>query len=144
MLFPYLIKVSFLLGVLTLCYRWLIQFETFSKMNRLLLIFNVAAAWSLPLLPLPDWGPVAVQKEFHQSVPGIINAVPVIVDKITPANIPGPFQQLQESSELMVSDILLLIYLSVVVYMIFHLLYQLFEIFISSILRGEPSRFRKV
>lgn len=35
MLFPYLIKVSFLLAVLTLSYRWLIQYETFSKLNRL-------------------------------------------------------------------------------------------------------------
>ncbi|TDE16448.1 M56 family metallopeptidase [Dyadobacter psychrotolerans] len=138
MLFPYLIKVSFLLGVLTLCYRWLIQFETFSKMNRLLLIFNVAAAWSIPLLPLPDWGPVAVQKEFHQSVPGIVNAVPLISDKVTPVNISKSFQQVQRSSELMVTDILMLIYLSVVLYMTLLLLYQIFGLFL--VLLKQPSK----
>jgi hypothetical protein len=47
MLFPYLMKVSLLLAILTLGYRWLIQFETFSKLNRALLWLNVVAAWSL-------------------------------------------------------------------------------------------------
>lgn len=66
MLLPYLLKVSLLLAVLTLGYRWLIQYETFSRLNRALLWFNVIAAWSLPLIPLADWGPVAVQQQFHE------------------------------------------------------------------------------
>lgn len=56
MLLPYLLKVSLLLAVLTLAYRWLIQYETFSKVNRVLLWLNVAAAWTLPLIPLARLG----------------------------------------------------------------------------------------
>jgi len=59
-LFPYILKVSLLLAMLTLAYRWLIQYETFSKVNRVLLWFNVVAAWTLPLIPLASWGPIEV------------------------------------------------------------------------------------
>ncbi len=75
MLLPYLLKVSLLLAALTLGYRWLIQFETFSRLNRALLWFNVLAAWSLPLIPLGDWGPVAVQRQFHEVAPTQIKTV---------------------------------------------------------------------
>ncbi|MBE9461066.1 hypothetical protein ACFP1I_18965 [Dyadobacter subterraneus] len=68
MLIAYLLKVSLILAILTLGYRWLIQFETFSKMNRVLLWNNVFAAWTLPFIPLPNWGPIEVQEEFHQQI----------------------------------------------------------------------------
>ena len=138
MLFPYLIKVSFLLAVLTLCYRWLIQFETFSKMNRLLLVLNVATVWSIPLLPLPDWGPVQVQKEFHHTIPQIVNSVPLIAGKITPVNITESFHLEQLSTELVVTDILMLIYFSVVAYMTLLFLYQILEMFLA--LWKQPSQ----
>lgn len=38
MLFPYLLKVSLLLAVATLCYRWMVQFESYSRLNRALLL----------------------------------------------------------------------------------------------------------
>lgn len=88
MLITYLLKVSLLLAVLTLGYRWLIQFETFSKINRALLWLNVVAAWSLPFLPLPNWGPVTVQQEFHHRIPEIVKAAPVIQEKIVQAGFP--------------------------------------------------------
>lgn len=77
MLFPYLLKVSLVLATLTLAYRWLIQFETFSKLNRVLLWFNVTVAWLLPFTPLPDWGPVEVQRQFHQTLPEIRTNIPI-------------------------------------------------------------------
>lgn len=83
MLLPYLLKVSLLLAVLTLAYRWLIQFETFSKVNRVLLWLNVAAAWTLPLIPLASWGPTEVQHEFHQTLPIIALAIPVASTNIS-------------------------------------------------------------
>jgi beta-lactamase regulating signal transducer with metallopeptidase domain len=82
MLFPYLLKVSLLLAVLTLGYRWLIQFETFSKLNRALLWLNVVAAWSLPLVPLPAWGPLRVQTEFHHNIPKVVGKVPILAEPI--------------------------------------------------------------
>lgn len=88
MLITYLLKVSLLLAVLTLGYRWLIQFETFSKINRALLWLNVIAAWSLPFMPLPNWGPVTVQQEFHHRIPEIVKAAPVIQEKIVEAGFP--------------------------------------------------------
>ena len=78
MLIPYLMKVSLVLAVLTLAYRWLIQFETFSKLNRMLLWLNVAAAWALPLVSLPSWGPVEVQTEFHHSIPKVVGKLPAL------------------------------------------------------------------
>jgi hypothetical protein len=89
MLFPYLVKVSLLLAILTLGYRWLVQFETFSRVNRMLLLFNIAAAWTLPLLPLPYWGPVKVQQQFHETVPVLSEKLP----RITEANVfTGPLE----------------------------------------------------
>ena len=83
MLLPYLLKVSLLLAVLTLAYRWLIQYETFSKINRVLLWLNVAAAWTLPLIPLANWGPTEVQREFHQTLPEIAQAIPAVSQSIS-------------------------------------------------------------
>jgi beta-lactamase regulating signal transducer with metallopeptidase domain len=82
MLFPYLIKVSLLLAALTLGYRWLIQFETFSRVNRVLLWLNVAAAWLLPLIPLAHWGPVKVQQELHQSLPALVKVAPIPIKQL--------------------------------------------------------------
>lgn len=82
MLIPYLMKVSLVLAVLTLAYRWLIQFETFSKLNRVLLWLNVAAAWTLPLVSLPSWGPVEVQTEFHHSIPKVVGKLPALGEPI--------------------------------------------------------------
>ncbi len=87
MLITYLLKVSLLLAILTLGYRWLIQFETFSKINRALLWLNVVAAWSLPFIPLPNWGPVMVQQEFHQRIPEIVKAPPVTQEKMVQTGI---------------------------------------------------------
>ena len=84
MLFPYLLKVSLLLAVLTLGYRWMVQFETFSKLNRALLWLNVIAAWTIPLIPMPDWGPVKVQTEFHQTIPKIVKVIPAVAQQIVP------------------------------------------------------------
>lgn len=78
LLLPYLLKVSLLLAALTLAYRWLIQFETFSHLNRALLWLNVLAAWTLPLIPLASWGPVEVQQEFHRTLPELVAAVPSV------------------------------------------------------------------
>jgi beta-lactamase regulating signal transducer with metallopeptidase domain len=82
MLIPYLMKVSLVLAVLTLAYRWLIQFETFSKLNRVLLWLNVLAAWTLPLVSLPSWGPVEVQTEFHHSIPKVVSKLPMLGEPI--------------------------------------------------------------
>ena len=87
MLLPYLLKVSLLLAVLTLAYRWLIQYETFSKINRVLLWLNVAAAWTLPLIPLANWGPTEVQREFHQALPEISRAIPAVSQTISSRNL---------------------------------------------------------
>lgn len=82
MLIPYLMKVSLVLAVLTLAYHWLIQFETFSKLNRVLLWLNVAAAWTLPLIDLPNWGPVEVQTGFHHSIPKVVDKLPALVQPV--------------------------------------------------------------
>ncbi len=82
MLLPYLFKVSVILAALTLGYRWLIQYETFSRVNRTLLWLNVLAAWGLPLLPLASWGPVEIQREFHQTLPELTRVVPEIPQTI--------------------------------------------------------------
>jgi hypothetical protein len=87
MFITYLLKVSLLLAILTLGYRWLIQFETFSKINRALLWLNVVAAWSLPFIPLPNWGPVTVQQEFHHRISEIVKAPPVTQEKMAQTGI---------------------------------------------------------
>ncbi|WP_439583946.1 M56 family metallopeptidase [Dyadobacter bucti] len=86
MLIPYLFKVSILLTALTLGYRWLVRFETFSVVNRILLWFNVAASWTLPLAPLPAWGPIKVQTEFHEYLPRLIENLSVTSEtKVSPS-----------------------------------------------------------
>jgi hypothetical protein len=136
MLFPYLLKVSLLLAALTLAYRWLIQFETFSRANRVLLWLNVVAAWSLPLLPLASWGPVEVQQEFHQSLPTLVRVAPPTIEKYIGhvALLPT----LSESSAgWAVGDWLLLVYLCGVLFMTGRLLTQLGGLIRS--LRKAPS-----
>lgn len=83
MILLYLIKVSFLLGVLTLAYRWLVRYETFSHTNRLILLLNIVAAWTLPLIPLYSWGPVEVQKQFHQVTPKVIDTITPVVKPVS-------------------------------------------------------------
>ncbi|WP_229207890.1 M56 family metallopeptidase [Dyadobacter beijingensis] len=39
---------------------------------------NAAAAWTLPLVKLPDWGPKAVQAEFHHSIPKVVGKLPML------------------------------------------------------------------
>jgi hypothetical protein len=124
MLFPYLLKVSLLLAALTLAYRWLIQFETFSRANRVLLWLNVVAAWSLPLVPLASWGPEKVQREFHQSLPTLVSVAPPTVEKyIEQVALQPSFAE--SSAAWAVGDWLLLIYLSGVLFMSGRFLVQL-------------------
>jgi len=127
MLFPYLLKVSFLLAVLTLSYRWLIQYETFSKINRFLLIFNVLAAWSLPLIPLAAWGPVEIQKEFHQTIPEILKTVPLEPEKII-GIYPSINVTNQLSPEWSLMDWILAIYFVGVIYWALAFLYQIVKL----------------
>ncbi|KAA0989509.1 M56 family metallopeptidase [Dyadobacter aurulentus] len=123
MLFPYLLKVSLLLAVLTLGYRWMVQFETFSKLNRALLWLNVMAAWTLPLIPMPDWGPVKVQTEFHQSIPKIAKVIPTVAQQIIPDN--GSLAMKSSKWEgLGLADWLLLAYLAGVTILAVRFLYQ--------------------
>jgi beta-lactamase regulating signal transducer with metallopeptidase domain len=124
MLFPYLMKVSLLLAILTLGYRWLIQFETFSKLNRALLWLNVVAAWSLPLIPLADWGPVEVQAEFHQTIPKIAHAIPVVRQEISSFNPAPSIINSQHLPPWNVLDALTLIYLTGVAVMSAIFLFQ--------------------
>lgn len=124
MLFPYLLKVSFLLAVLTLSYRWLIQYETFSKINRFLLIFNILASWSLPLIPLADWGPMEVQKEFHQTIPEILKIVPLKPETINAVNL-SVNKTDQLSPAWMLMDWILAIYFLGVIYLTLIFLYQI-------------------
>lgn len=110
MLIPYLFKVSILLTILTLGYRWLVRFETFSGVNRVLLWFNIAASWTLPLAPLPAWGPIEVQTEFHENLPRLIERLSVTSENkvssgIIPANSSNAIVQ-----EWQLTDLLLAIY----------------------------------
>jgi len=124
MLFPYLLKVSFLLGVLTLSYRWLIKYETFSKINRVLLFLNVAAAWSLPLIPLAGWGPVDVQSEFHQKIPVVGKTFPAVLQTNT-AEIHSDIKARGAVSNLALEDFLIGAYFLGVLFMSLRLFYQL-------------------
>lgn len=103
-------KVSLVLAVLTLAYRWLIQYETFSKLNRVLLWLNAIAAWTLPLVALPSWGPVKMQTEFHQQIPKVVGKLPVINE---PAVLSGQFKApVTEAPSMSVADWILAIYLA--------------------------------
>lgn len=125
LILPYLLKVSLLLAALTLGYRWLIQFETFSHLNRALLWLNVLAAWSLPLIPLANWGPVEVQQEFYRTLPGLVAAVPTVVPPL--AAVGGQAASLGTSGTLAwgLADWLLLVYFVGVGFMLVRFLYQL-------------------
>ena len=141
MLLPYLLKVSLLLAVLTLAYRWLIQFETFSRLNRALLWFNVLAAWSLPLIPLGDWGPVAVQRQFHEVAPTQIKTVLAetrLIDSPTTPTIAlsadlgsGTMTLFESFSAWGATEWLLLIYGLGVVVLLARFLYQLCRLALS-------------
>ncbi|MBO9613876.1 MAG: M56 family metallopeptidase [Dyadobacter sp.] len=131
MLIPYLMKVSLVLAVLTLAYRWLIQFETFSRLNRVLLWLNVAAAWTLPLVSLPSWGPVEVQTEFHQSIPKVVEKLPALGPSL--AGIQSePFKTQIAAAEpsMTVADWLLVMYFAGMMIFSARLLFQLSRLFI--------------
>lgn len=125
MLIAYLLKVSLILAVLTLGYRWLIQFETFSKTNRILLWFNVFAAWLLPFTPLPNWGPVEMQEEFHQQIPQLMKSSPMVYKGIAvqQMNIVSPFSFYQIPWT--ITDIILSVYIVGVIFMSIKLFAQL-------------------
>ncbi len=147
MLLPYLLKVSLLLAVLTLGYRWLIQFETFSRLNRVLLWFNVLAAWSLPLIPLADWGPVAVQQQFYevsrtQLGTDLSTTLEVELPQAAPIDFSAELVADSPSLGQFVSawgatDWLLLIYGLGVIVLLTRFLYQLGRLVLS--LRGHPA-----
>lgn len=123
-LLPYLLKVSLLLAALTLGYRWLIQFETFSHLNRALLWLNVLAAWSLPLIPLANWGPVEVQQEFHRTLPELAAAVPKVAPSIAAIRIDSASLGTPGTQAWGLVDWLLLIYCVGVGFMVAKFLYQ--------------------
>ncbi|MPR32959.1 M56 family metallopeptidase [Salmonirosea aquatica] len=129
MLLYYLLKVSLLLAALTLGYRWLIQFETFSGINRALLWLNVLAAWSLPWIPLASWGPVEVQQEFHRTLPEIVNAVPTVAPPIAAISLEPVSTGTQGTPVWELADWLLLIYLVGAGIMLARLLYHLGGLF---------------
>ncbi|SEI43589.1 Signal transducer regulating beta-lactamase production, contains metallopeptidase domain [Dyadobacter sp. SG02] len=126
MLIPYLMKVSLVLAVLTLAYRWLIQFETFSKLNRVLLWLNVFAAWTLPLISLPSWGPVEVQSEFHHSIPKVVDKLPALMQPIATIQ-SQPYNASAESaaSKMTAADWISAIYFSGLMVMAVYFLFQI-------------------
>ncbi|MGV3600689.1 MAG: M56 family metallopeptidase [Dyadobacter fermentans] len=126
MMIPYLVKVSLVLAVLTLAYRWLIQFETFSKLNRVLLWVNVLAAWALPLVNLPSWGPVEMQTDIHDTFPKVVGQFPLLAEPLatirpesfkTEINTAVPFMS--------AGDWLLVLYFAGVVVLAARLLFQI-------------------
>lgn len=131
MLIPYLMKVSLVLAVLTLAYRWLIQFETFSKLNRVLLWFNAIAAWTLPLINLPSWGPVEVQTEFHHSIPKVVSKLPVLGQPIATIQA-QPFAASAEAvvTKMTAADWIGALYLSGVLIMAAYFLFQIGRLFL--------------
>jgi len=130
MLIPYLMKVSLVLAVLTLAYRWLIQFETFSKLNRVLLWLNAAAAWTLPLMSLPSWGPVEVQTEFHHSIPKVVGKLPALGEPIATIQA-EPFQvQASTSTTMTASDWMIAIYFAGMIILALYFLFQIGRLFI--------------
>lgn len=126
--FPYILKVSLLLAVLTLAYRWLIQYETFSKVNRVLLWFNVVAAWTLPLIPLASWGPIEVQREFHQTLPTITQAIPTVSRAVSSPIFAPTLLPSEVVTAWGVAEWLLLLYGFGVTCMAFRFLFRLFRL----------------
>lgn len=139
MLIPYLMKVSLVLAVLTLAYRWLIQFETFSKLNRLLLWLNAAAAWTLPLISLPSWGPVEVQTEFHHSIPKVVNKLPALGQPITTIQ-SGPFEvQTSAVTTMTAAEWLMAIYFMGMIILAAYFLFQIGRLLVV-IARGDSEQ----
>lgn len=139
MLIPYLMKVSLVLAVLTLAYRWLIQFETFSKLNRVLLWLNAAAAWTLPLISLPGWGPVEVQTGFHRSIPKVIGKLPALgqpVAAIQSASFEG---QIKTATIMTVADWITAVYFTGMIILAAWFLFQMSRLFIV-IAKGDPEQ----
>lgn len=130
MLIPYLMKVSLVLAVLTLAYRWLIQFETFSKLNRVLLWLNVAASWTLPLISLPSWGPVEVQTGFHHSILKVVGKLPMLSEPIATIQ-SRPFTTPAEAAipEMTAIDWISTIYLAGMLAMAAYFLFQIGRLF---------------
>lgn len=141
MLIPYLMKVSLVLAVLTLAYRWLIQFETFSKLNRVLLWLNVAAAWTLPLINLPSWGPVGVQTDFHHSIPKVVGKLPILSEPIaTIQSQPSTAPAEAAIPEMTAADWISAIYLSGMLVMAVYLLFQIGRLFLM-VAKGRKQAF---
>lgn len=140
MLIPYLMKVSLVLAVLTLAYRWLIQFETFSKLNRVLLWLNVAAAWTLPLVSLPSWGPVEVQTEFHHSIPKVVGKLPALgepIATIQSASFQTPVHH--STATMSAADWILALYFAGMLILSARLLFQLSRLFII-VIKGHAEQ----
>ncbi|GAB2787077.1 hypothetical protein GCM10027275_34630 [Rhabdobacter roseus] len=93
-LFPYLLKVSVTLALLTVGYRWLVRRETFSGLNRSLLWINVLAAWLLPWVPLAHWGPAQVQQQVQRVAPWPVLESTLISEKtLATSQVPLPHYQ---------------------------------------------------
>lgn len=139
MLIPYLMKVSLVLAVLTLAYRWLIQFETFSKLNRVLLWLNAVAAWTLPLISLPSWGPVQVQNEFHHSIPKVVDKLPALTQPIAAIQ-PEPFPSPGIAATAMtVADWITAIYFTGMIILAAYFLFQIGRLFLT-VVKGNAER----
>jgi hypothetical protein len=137
MLIPYLMKVSLVLAVLTLAYRWLIQFETFSKLNRVLLWLNAAAAWTLPLISLPGWGPVEVQTGFHHSIPKVIGKLPALGQPIATIQSASVEGQIKTAAVMTAGDWIVAGYFAGMIILAAWFLFQMSRLFIV-IAKGDP------
>lgn len=139
MLIPYLMKVSLVLAVLTLAYRWLIQFETFSKLNRVLLWLNAVAAWTLPLISLPSWGPVQVQNEFHHSIPRVVGKLPALTQPIAAIQ-SEPFPSPGIAATTMTAaDWITAIYFTGMIILAAYFLFQIGRLFLT-VVKGNAER----
>ncbi len=81
---PYLLHVALLISVCLLFYKLLLQKETFYRLNRVVLVFCLALAFVLPLIPIPQqWALREVSKAPEVSTQPQKAYQPVI---ITPQN----------------------------------------------------------
>lgn len=139
MLIPYLMKVSLVLAALTMAYRWLIQFETFSKLNRVLLWLNAVAAWTLPLIALPSWGPIEVQNEFHHSIPKVVNKLPALTQPIAAIQ-SEPFPSPGIAATAMTAaDWITAIYFTGMIILAAYFLFQIGRLFLT-VVKGNAER----
>src|SRR5271170_6982025 len=95
---PYLLHVALLISVCLLFYKLLLQRETFYRLNRVVLVFCLALAFVLPLIPIPQqWAlrssakpaEVSIQPQnVRQSVNVIVpqNDAPTIPAVVKPQN----------------------------------------------------------